>query len=301
MGYHTCCNSNIRSFGGDLTMKSSLAASIITYLSLNQFYCFLLCITTPLLINSFNIVALAVPKKIAQIPIEGNISRPTLKLGSQGDQVSELQAALKILGFYTGAVDGMYKKTTASAVIRFQQAAGLNPDGIVDNATWRKLFPSVSEATSTIPTSSPTSQNANNISDTPVSPKSPKIPRKSELKPKNHPHESTTLSDNSAPGRNHQLNSGIIQPTPPNQRVPGIQYTSAGWPILRPGMRGEEVAKLQRLLQKLGFLAGGVDGDFGATTLTSLKAAQTHYGLQPDGIVGGVTWETFLRQLPRRR
>jgi peptidoglycan hydrolase-like protein with peptidoglycan-binding domain len=67
------------------------------------------------------------------------------------------------------------------------------------------------------------------------------------------------------------------------------------------GMHGAEVAKLQKLLQKLGFLTDGVDGDFGATTVTAVKAAQTRYRLQPDGVVGGATWETFRRQLPPKR
>lgn len=67
--------------------------------------------------------------------------RPNLRIGSQGVVVAELQAALKLLGFYPNRVDGNYAESTVIAVSRFQQAAGLNPDGIMNTATWEKLFP----------------------------------------------------------------------------------------------------------------------------------------------------------------
>lgn len=69
------------------------------------------------------------------------IVRPALKIGSRGPQVSELQAALKLLGFYTGEVDGIFSEATKAAVSEFQQAAGTSPDGIVGQDTWNKLFP----------------------------------------------------------------------------------------------------------------------------------------------------------------
>ncbi|NES85256.1 MAG: peptidoglycan-binding protein, partial [Moorea sp. SIO2B7] len=44
-----------------------------------------------------------------------------------GSVVSELQAALKLLGYYDGSVNGIYSESSAIAVSRFQQAAGLPP------------------------------------------------------------------------------------------------------------------------------------------------------------------------------
>ncbi|NJL37441.1 MAG: hypothetical protein HC899_12365 [Leptolyngbyaceae cyanobacterium SM1_4_3] len=68
-------------------------------------------------------------------------SRITLRMGNQGAQVSELQAMLKLLGYYSGAVDGVYQESTAIAVTAFQQAAGLMADGIVGPSTWERLLP----------------------------------------------------------------------------------------------------------------------------------------------------------------
>ncbi|MEP6517007.1 peptidoglycan-binding domain-containing protein [Microcoleus vaginatus] len=74
----------------------------------------------------------------------GAIVRPTLKLGSRGSEVIELQAALKLLGFYPDTVDGIFSQSTARSVSQFQEAAGLPPDAIVGQDTWNRLFPAAS-------------------------------------------------------------------------------------------------------------------------------------------------------------
>ncbi|MGV0023474.1 peptidoglycan-binding domain-containing protein [Phormidesmis priestleyi] len=85
-----------------------------------------------------------------------SILRPLLRSGSRGAEVTELQAALKLLGYYDGSVDGFYGDTTVTAVSRFQQAAGLAKDGIVGTATWDRLFPAtVSDLPASKPASSP--------------------------------------------------------------------------------------------------------------------------------------------------
>ncbi len=81
-----------------------------------------------------------------KIPVETNtipitINRLTLKAGSQGKEVLQLQGVLKLLGYYLGQVDGVYSDTTAAAVIKFQKSVGLIPNGIVDENTWNSLLP----------------------------------------------------------------------------------------------------------------------------------------------------------------
>lgn len=86
------------------------------------------------------------PMRVAQATMGIGINRPVLKVGSSGTAVSELQAALKLLGYYKGAVDGTYTESTAIAVSQFQQAAKLNADGVVSAQTWEKLFPRVTSS-----------------------------------------------------------------------------------------------------------------------------------------------------------
>ncbi|MEH2139662.1 peptidoglycan-binding domain-containing protein [Nostoc sp.] len=338
-------------------MQSSLTASILSYLKLldptvnrckvekrQKGWCpnrskslsaigILLYSATPLLIASTSVVSIAAPQKTAQVNPGDSINRPNLKVGSQGERVSELQAALKLLGFYSGAVDGIYSQNTASAVSRFKQAAGLNPDGVVDASTWQRLFPNQPVAASTVPSSQPRFNSATNFpvptqasNLTNVANPSPNPPRQAvtqvatrpEPKPTSPkkaatqaatqvasnpeprpatPRKTTTSSTQKKPNRTTsttQSQSNTSNTT--TKRTPGIQYTSEGMPILRIGLRGSEVVKLQQQLKKLGFLKGDADGDFGETTETAVKAAQKRYGLEADGVVGGSTWEVLLRR-----
>lgn len=57
------------------------------------------------------------------------------KMGSTGSEVSQIQSALKEWGYYNGAVDGIFGTATRNAVIAFQKANGLVPDGIAGAKT----------------------------------------------------------------------------------------------------------------------------------------------------------------------
>ena len=338
-----------------------------------------LCVT--IFLGYFTVVSVAATPQIAQVNSTASINRPTLKLGSQGEYVSELQAALKLLGFYTGAVDGVYNNITASAVSRFKQSVGLNPDGVVDATTWQKLFPSDSTGASsvsssnsaskfpvpsqtsnttkvvnpnttatnrgvnrspepkpTIPNTTATNRGVNPSPEPkPTTPSTTATNRGVNPSPEPKPTTPNTTATNrgvnpspepkpttpSTTATNRGVNPNPEpKPTTPNttansqktpvrqsspthsqsqqtagtQRNPAIQYTSEGLPILRVGMHGPEVVKLQQKLQKLGFFDGNIDGDFGAKTETAVKAAQQRYGMEADGIVGAGTWEVLTRR-----
>jgi len=101
-----------------------------------------------------------------------NAERPILRLGSQGSAVSELQALLKLLGYYSGTVDGQYQDDTAAAVTAFQQAAGLSTDGIVGSNTWNRLLPAAPNTSDTASTPAPP-VTANPVTSTPDSTPAP--------------------------------------------------------------------------------------------------------------------------------
>jgi len=64
------------------------------------------------------------------VPASGHLSA-----GDSGPAVETLQQALKQLGLYKGAVDGDFGQGTSDAVLAFQNAHNLTPDGIVGQAT----------------------------------------------------------------------------------------------------------------------------------------------------------------------
>lgn len=57
------------------------------------------------------------------------------KIGSRGDEVRRIQSKLKSLGFFNGAVDGIYGVKTQSAVKRYQKSVGITADGIAGPKT----------------------------------------------------------------------------------------------------------------------------------------------------------------------
>ncbi len=207
------------------------------------------------------------PMRLAQA--SGVVNRPTLKVGSRGESVSELQAALKLLGFYTGEVDGIYGDGTAAAVTDFQRSAGVKPDGIVNATTWTRLFPPLSAFDGSTPDTPPPAS-------TPRPSPSPEAARPAPSKP-TKPAPSTTRP-----------------PTKPSKPAT-TRPAAAELPTLREGMRGDAVERLQTRLRAIGVYDGEIDGIFGPATLEAVKAAQEKFDLEPDGIVGTATWSAILR------
>jgi len=65
---------------------------------------------------------------------------PILQSGSAGEAVSELQRALRSLGYFAGECDGVFGDATLAAVKRFQMANGLTETGAADRSTQIRLY-----------------------------------------------------------------------------------------------------------------------------------------------------------------
>lgn len=72
-------------------------------------------------------------------------------------------------------------------------------------------------------------------------------------------------------------------------------------PILRKGMKGEDVRTLQRVLNVATTGNLIIDGDFGPVTETTVKTFQREQKLSVDGVVGPLTWTALdkFEQTPR--
>lgn len=60
-------------------------------------------------------------------------------IGMESIEIKKAQGILEGLGFYSGAVDGIYDKDTFEAVMSFQAAEGLYPYGVLDYTTQNAL------------------------------------------------------------------------------------------------------------------------------------------------------------------
>ncbi len=184
--------------------------------------------------------------------------RSLLKIGSQGESVIELQAVLLLMGYYSGAIDGIYGENTAQAVRKFQQDAGLTVDGMAGTDTWNRLFPpSPIVAQPSVIAPAITTVVA---------------PATTNVNPPNTPNNSPTVA-NPLPG----------------------EISSGDWQILRLGMEGSAVLGLQQRLTALGFYSGPINGVFDSKTEAAVKAAQQKFNLPADGTVGPATWNALMQ------
>ncbi len=72
------------------------------------------------------------------------VSRPTIRQGSKGESVRELQRGLRSLG-YTLEIDGKFGPLTAQCVKTFQGSVQLERDGVVGPMTWAALDKATSD------------------------------------------------------------------------------------------------------------------------------------------------------------
>ena len=79
------------------------------------------------------------------------------------------------------------------------------------------------------------------------------------------------------------LSNGSKAETTPAEEAPRT--------ILKRGMKGDDVRRLQQRLMELGYALPryGADGDYGSETVTAVKAFQLDRGLEADGIAGEAT------------
>ena len=81
--------------------------------------------------------------KLSDVDYGGSVpessTKRLLRSGCKGDDVKELQKALNDAGYDCGKVDGIFGTNTRNALVAFQMASGVNPDGICGPQTWAAL------------------------------------------------------------------------------------------------------------------------------------------------------------------
>lgn len=78
-------------------------------------------------IDPGTLIAAAQPAPTASAPPAGETLRPR--------SIRAIQTRLRALNFYNGAIDGVWGQSTQSAIERFQQGRGLQPNGQLNPAT----------------------------------------------------------------------------------------------------------------------------------------------------------------------
>ncbi len=211
------------------------------------------------------------------------VARPDLSVGDRRPEVVELQAVLQLLGFYDGAIDGIYGETTRSSVAIFQQIAGLDTTGTVTATTWNRLFPA------TVPPGTPLAASSGS--------RNPVAANPAPVDPSTAPSAATfpvPPSSSRPPSPPVSSSPPAVSPVPRTTTAPAPAEVSL--PVLKEGARGSVVEQLQTQLDQLGFYSDGVDGVFGEQTTIAVKKFQEANDLEKDGVVGPATWAILLRR-----
>ena len=215
----------------------------------------------------------------------------SLRKGATGSAVKDLQTKLKKLGFYNAYVDGSYGDTTVAAVKAFQKKYNLTADGVAGSETLKKLDSAY--------------KNADSDKDDDSLRKGATGSAVKDLQTKlkklgfynasiDGDYGDTTVAAVKAFQKKYNLTADGVAGSATLKKLDSAyknadSNTSTDDDSLRKGATGTAVKTLQTNLKKLGFYTAYVDGSFGATTESAVKAFQRKYGLTADGVAGSAT------------
>ena len=215
----------------------------------------------------------------------------SLRMGDSGSAVKDLQTKLKKLGYYGGTVDSTFGSGTYAAVKAFQKKYNLTADGVAGSETLKKLDSAYKNADSDKDDGSlrkgATGSAVKNL--------------QTKLKKLGFYNASidgdygdTTVAAVKAFQKKYNLTADGVAGSETLKKLDSAyknadSNTSTDDDSLRKGATGTAVKTLQTNLKKLGFYTAYVDGSFGSTTESAVKAFQKKYGLTADGVAGSAT------------
>ena len=215
----------------------------------------------------------------------------SLRMGDSGSAVKDLQTKLKKLGYYDGTVDSTFGSGTYAAVKAFQKKYNLTADGVAGSETLKRLDSAYKNADSDKDDDSlrkgATGSAVKNL--------------QTKLKKLGFYNASidgdygdTTVAAVKAFQKKYNLTADGVAGSETLKKLDTAyknadSNTSTDDDSLRKGATGTAVKTLQTNLKKLGFYTAYVDGSFGATTESAVKAFQKKYGLTADGVAGSAT------------
>ena len=254
--------------------------------------------------------------------LPGLAASTTLRLGSRGTAVLQLQQALNALGYDTNGADGKFGKGTEQAVKAYQQANGLTADGKAGVKTLAQLYSGSSVSGSTSGTASSeiyTAKNPNTLQSGDSGSKVTQLQNALKLlgfytggvdgkfgsgtkKAVMQFQRANGLTADGLAGTKTQtllyaqVNSSISGGSSSSgSSSSGTSSGTSGFTrTLRKGYTGADVTAVQQKLKALGFYSGSIDGVYGTGSIAAVKKFQQQNGLTADGLVGSRTYAALM-------
>ena len=215
----------------------------------------------------------------------------SLRMGDSGSDVKDLQTKLKKLGYYDGTVDSTFGSGTYAAVKAFQKKYNLTADGVAGSETLKKLDSAYKNADSDKDDGSL----RKGASGSAVKDLQTKLKKLGFYNASiDGDYGDTTVAAVKAFQKKYNLTADGVAGSETLKKLDSAyknadSNTSTDDDSLRKGATGTAVKTLQTNLKKLGFYTAYVDGSFGSTTESAVKAFQKKYGLTADGVAGSAT------------
>ncbi len=246
----------------------------------------------------------------------------TVRSGDKGVIVRSIQTQLKALGFYSGSISGTCDSATVSAIKAFQKKHDLTVDGIAGEDTQKLLFGGGASSSQSTPTPKPTATSTPLPSfqkPTSTVRKDSKgndaklvqqrlidlgylsgkadgiFGSKSVAALKAFQQKNKLIADGVAgSGTNAVLFSYLalaadyqpIATTVPTPTPKPESITQDNVIVIKMGVTGSAVLRLQNRLQELGYYTSAKDSRCKADDVAAIRAFQKKNGLDVDGIAG---------------
>ncbi|WP_404332336.1 peptidoglycan-binding protein [Mesobacillus maritimus] len=262
------------------------------------------------------------------VPVTTTPTSTVLKKGMKGAEVRKLQQDLTNKGYSTKGIDGIFGSNTEAAVKKFQKANNIKADGVVGESTKKALGMKTSVAKTpakketvgkavpvdTTVSSTPLKKGMRSAevkklqqvlsnkgystkgidgifgSNTEAAVK--KFQKANNIKADGVVGESTKKAlgmKTSAPKTTAKKSTATSKVTKQTAAKPVPVETTFSSTLLKKGMKGAEVKKLQQVLTNKGYSTKGIDGVFGSNTEAAVKKFQKSNKLKVDGVVGPAT------------
>jgi peptidoglycan hydrolase-like protein with peptidoglycan-binding domain len=235
---------------------------------------------------------------ICLLSVTAMASSDTLKRGKKGSKVEELQNLLIKQGVFNySEVTGYYGKITEDAVKAFQNKTGLKADGVVGEMTWSKLnaSPTVSD-TADAGKNADTSQDESETFTGKVSKgmEGAQVEKIQKRLQELGIYDYTRItgyygSITKDAVKDFQKAYGLKPDGVVGSKTMEKLFSTYKETSLIPGMKSDDVGKIQKRLKELGYYSYDIDNEYGSKTREAVVYFQSAHDLKADGVAGTQT------------